>query len=144
MIRDTSSSSSMIWFCAVALRMIVSIAATDLVGSELAALEQVGPPDDRGQRRPQLVRQGRQELVLHAAGRLGRRARLLRLPVEVRVVDGDGRVGREAGDQALVTLMENPGVRDVRRRDRPAGRRCPSARAPRDSSVPAKCRAASA
>ena len=84
---------------------------SDLVGSELTALEQVGPPDDRGQWRPQLVRQRGQELVLHPAGRLGHRARLLRLAVEVRVVDGNGRVGREAGDQAFVALVEGPRVR---------------------------------
>ena len=101
----------MIWFCALAFRMIVSMARPDLVGSELAALEQVGPPDDRGQRRPQLVRQRGQELVLHPARRLGHRARLLRLAVEVRVVDGNGRVGREAGDQAFVARMEGPRVR---------------------------------
>ena len=81
-----------------------------LVGRELAALEQVGPADDGGQRRPQLVRQGGQELVLHPVGGLGRRARFLRLPVEVRVVHGDRRVGREAGDQALVTLVEERGI----------------------------------
>ena len=83
----------------------------DLRVIELAALEQVSPPDDRGQWRPQLVRQGGQELVLHPPRRLGHPARLLRLLVEVRVVDGDGRVGREAGDEALVARVEDAGVR---------------------------------
>src|SRR6185503_3077759 len=41
---------------------------------------------------------------------LGQGARRLRLPVELRVVHGDRRVGREAGDQALVALVEEPGV----------------------------------
>jgi hypothetical protein len=84
--------------------------AGHLRGSELAALEQVGPADDRGQGRAKLVRQGGQELVLHTVCRLGRGARLLRLPIEARAIHGDGRMGREADDQALVTLVENPGI----------------------------------
>src|SRR6266542_819049 len=44
-------------------------------GIRLARREQVRPAEDRVQRRPQLVRQGREELVLHPVDGLGLRAR---------------------------------------------------------------------
>ena len=78
MIRDTSSSSSMICVLRGGVPDDGVHGAGRLVGRELAAVEQVGPADDGGQRRPQLVGQGRQELVLQAVRGLGRRARLLR------------------------------------------------------------------
>jgi hypothetical protein len=56
------------------------------------------------------VGQRGQELVLQTVRALGRRSRRLGLTVEAGIVHGDGRMGREARDQALVTLVEEPGI----------------------------------
>ena len=144
MIRDTSSSSSMIWFWAVALRMMVSTARVVSSGESLPRWSSSAQPTMAVERRPELVGQGRQELVLQAVRGLGGRARLLRLPVEVRVVHGDGRVCGEAGDQALVTLVEEPGIGmpEEETAEQLAGARAHRRRD--DSSARADCRAASA
>ena len=85
--------------------------ARGLVGRELAAVEQVGPAR---RWRSSGVRSSWESVARNSSFRpfaaSASRARLLRLPVEVRVVHGDGRVGREAGDQPLVTLVEEPGI----------------------------------
>ena len=51
-----------------------------LLRRQLAGLQQVNPPHQRIDRRPQLVRQGRQELVLQAVGVLRLTIELLVLP----------------------------------------------------------------
>ena len=64
--RDTSRRSSMSWFCAsrVAVDDLDRAPRGRLV--QLARQEHLRPPEDRVQRRPQLVRERRQELVLRA------------------------------------------------------------------------------
>ena len=56
--------------CSRVLRSMISIARRAVVGIELAAGEQLRPAEDRVERRPQLVRERREELVLRAVRRL--------------------------------------------------------------------------
>ena len=72
-IRDTSSTSSTIWVSQLALRSSGFEAARRLVAGQQPAAQQPRVADDRVQRRPQLVRQHRQELVLHPVGVAGPR-----------------------------------------------------------------------
>jgi hypothetical protein len=58
-------------------------------------LEHLGVPDDRVQRRPQLVRHVCQELRLVLAGDLQRTVRLLKLLEQPGVLDGDDGLVRE-------------------------------------------------
>ena len=77
----------MSWFWTCALRSIVSTARRVRGRVELARAQHVRPAHDRVERRAELVRERREELVLQAV-------RLLRLEVEARVLDGDaGAVG---------------------------------------------------
>ena len=98
-----------------------------------AAPQDLRPAEDRVERRPQLVRQRGEELVLHLAHALGCGARgalaleqllallggLLRAFVEARVVDRDGGLRGDADDEPLRALGEHVrlagGRRTVRR-----------------------------
>ena len=75
--RDMSSRSSTSWFCATALRSITSIACCHLSGGDHVGLQHPGVAEDRVERRPQLVRQRGEELVLQLVGRFGGVARRL-------------------------------------------------------------------
>ena len=66
-IRLTSSSSSISRACARALRSIVAAALATSTARDAGAPEEMGPAQDRAERRAQFVRQGGEKLVLHAA-----------------------------------------------------------------------------
>ncbi len=75
-------------------------AARQLVAGQESAAQQPRVADDRVQRRPQLVRQHREELVLHAVGVAG-------LDEQPRVLEGDGRPPGDAFDDPLVLPGEH-------------------------------------
>ena len=99
-IRDTSSTSSMIWVSQLALRSMVSRPRASLVAGQQPAAQQPRVADDRVQRRPQLVRQHREELVLHAVGVLG-------LDEQPGVLEGDRRPAGDAFGDPLVLRGEH-------------------------------------
>jgi len=88
-------------------------------------LQNVCEPDDRVERRPQLVRHVGEELVLRTVGRqqaevglaqlrgpllhpmLERVGEPFEVAVEIRVFEGDGRLRRDRGEQQLVLLAEH-------------------------------------
>ena len=90
-----------------------------------ADAKHLAPAEDRVERRAQLVRERREELVLHFAQAFRRRARgalaleqggplgggALRRLVEACVVDGDAGLRGNAGDEALGPLGEHAGLR---------------------------------
>ena len=67
-IRDTSRMSAISCSCRCALRSMVSSARVIAGGIELAHPQQPRPAEHRVQRRPQLVRQRREEVFLRAVG----------------------------------------------------------------------------
>ena len=75
MMRATSSSSSISCACRFALSRIAARRAVALRFVELAALQHVRPAEDRVQRRAQLVRDGREELILQPVRLFGAAAR---------------------------------------------------------------------
>ena len=79
-IRDTSSRSAISWAWTRALRSM-ALTPRDHVGvvARRRAAEQLRPADDRVERRPQLVRQRRQEVVLEPVGALRPRPARARL-----------------------------------------------------------------
>ena len=70
----------MTWACAAALRSMASRPRRAVASSRRPPRSRYVQPDDRGERRAQLVGEGGEELVLDAAGRFRLRARPLRLP----------------------------------------------------------------
>ena len=92
--------------------------AGHLLGPDLPLPQERDPVHHRRQRRAQLVRHRRQELVLQAA-------RLLRLGVEPRVVDRERRAVREVlGEREVVGPVAPAGLggRERQRAERPAAR----------------------
>ena len=145
MMRLMSSRSSISCVCTRALRSIVSSPFGELGLVVGAAPQDLRPAEDRVERRAQLVRQRREELVLHLAHALGLGARgalaleqllallgrLLRRFVQPRVVDRDAGLRGDADDEPLGALGEHAGVRVAEEqpadhlagaRDRPARR----------------------
>ena len=78
--RETSSTSSTIWVSELALRSSVSNARASASRRQQAASHQPRVADDGVQRRAQLVREHREELVLQPAGVLGVRQQPRVLP----------------------------------------------------------------
>ena len=99
-----SSTSSTIWVSDVAFRSIVSIALSLLSGGHDARAQHARVAEDRIQRRPQLVREAREEVILDAAGLLDAR-------VQPRILQRDRRPRRDAHREPLVMLGETPDVR---------------------------------
>ena len=99
----------------VALRSSVSRPRSALSPVSSAAAQQPGVAEDRVERRAQLVRQHREELVLQPVGVAG-------LDVEPRVLERDRRPRRDADRQPLVLLGEHAGA-SGRRTGRRARRR---------------------
>ncbi len=79
MIRETVRRSSTICACAWALRSDRRHALLDALRAEVLVPDEPRPAQDRRERRPQLVGDRREELVLHAVRVLGPDAVLLRL-----------------------------------------------------------------
>ena len=149
--RETSRMSAISWVWTWALRWMVSTALRRISGEGVPLAQDVGPSHDRVERRPQLVRQDGQELVLAAV-------RLHRRPVEHGVVDGDGGAqGEVLGHPKVARVVAPLRVRhhQGQHRARPAGasgwgRRCrrrrpaPAARARAPRRAPTARRPASA
>ena len=103
--RETSSRSSISCACRRALRSITSSACADLARRHLLVAQHRGPAQDRRERRAQLVRQRRQELVLELVVALGGLARfLLAHQLEAGLLGelAEGDVAREQVDEALL------------------------------------------
>ncbi len=105
MIRDRSSRSSIRRACAAALRTMASRACAVLDGSAMPRLEDLPPAHDRVDRRAQLVRQRRQELVLRPVRGPG-------VGVGAGVVDGDrGPLRDGLRDQHVLAVVGPPRFR---------------------------------
>ena len=100
MMRDTSRRSSISFVCARTLRSIDLEGPGGPLRIQPAGAQQTGPAQDGGQRRPQLVGERRQELVLHAVG-------FSRLRVD-RVLDRDRAHLGELGQDTGILLAEVP------------------------------------
>ena len=94
-----SSTSSTICVSDVAFRSIVSMALSFLSGATMPGAQHARVAEDRIQRRPQLVRQAGQKVVLDATG-------LLHAHVHPRVLERDRRPRRDADREALMLLGE--------------------------------------
>ncbi len=79
MIRERSSRSSMSWVWILALRSMASRPCSTSSASSLPERSSRDQPTMALERGAQLVREGRQELVLHPAGGLGLGAGILAL-----------------------------------------------------------------
>ena len=77
-------------------------ALLDVLVVELARAEQSRPADDGVERRPQLVRERGEELVLHPAGRLGLGSRILRALVQAGIVHSQAGAARQLLRDATV------------------------------------------
>ena len=83
----------------------------DVVLVELARSEESGPSDDGVEGSSQLVREGRQELILHPAGRLGFGARILRGLIQGGVLHGQpGTTGQLLGDTTVCLDVTSAGL----------------------------------
>ena len=96
-----SSTSSTICVSDVAFRSIVSIAFVLLVGGHDAGAQHARVAEDRIQRRPQLVREAGEKVVLDAAG-------LLHARVHPGVFERDRGPRRDADREPLMMLGEAP------------------------------------
>ena len=124
---ERSRRSSMSFACARTLRSIASNARRAVGLAGLLRAKGVGPGEDRVQRRPQLVRDQGQELVLGPVGRLGGLPRLVELARSLRLQGASaqhgevgGQLRRDHRERAHVLLL----VARRRRRAR-RGRRSP-------------------
>ena len=91
--REMSSTSSTICVSDVALRSIVSIAFSLLVRRDDAGPQHARVAEDGVERRPQLVREAGEEIVLDPAG-------LLHVRVQARVLERDRGPRRDARPRA--------------------------------------------
>ena len=92
-------------------------ALLDVLVVELAGTEQSRPADDGVERGPQLVREGREELVLHPAGHLGLGAGVLALLYRRGVVHGQAGAARQLlGDPTVRLLVVAAGSVDIAER----------------------------
>ncbi len=101
--RDTSSRSSMSCDCDFALRSMVSSARPAVPSGRLPPRSSRAQPRMAVERRPQLVRERGEEIVLRAVGGLG-------LGVEPRVLVSHGGLRRQGRREPLVGLAELIGV----------------------------------